>query len=125
MRVGVEVLDQDHKKLIHILNRLYQGMKNGQGKDILGRTLDQLVEYTKFHFAREEGFFDKTAYQAVEHKREHRELIKQAEQLQSRHKAGESALSVETLEFLKDWLNIHIQSTDKKYSSHLNANGIF
>jgi hemerythrin len=50
--------------------------------------------------------------------------VKQAEDLQSRFNSGESALSIETLDFLKNWLTIHIQCTDKKYSNHLNAAGI-
>jgi hemerythrin-like metal-binding protein len=124
MSVGVKACDDDHKQLIDMLNRLYEGMKKGQGKDVLGKVLDDLVKYTKFHFAREEEFFDRTGYQAADHKREHRELVKQAETLQSRYKSGESALSIETLDFLRDWLTIHIQGTDKKYSSFLNAHGI-
>jgi hemerythrin-like metal-binding protein len=124
MSVGVKACDDDHKQLIDMLNRLYEGMKKGQGKDVLGKVLDDLVKYTKFHFAREEEFFDRTGYPAADHKREHRELVTQAETLQSRYKSGESALSIETLDFLRDWLTIHIQGTDKKYSSYLNEHGI-
>jgi hemerythrin-like metal-binding protein len=124
MSVGVKASDDDHKQLMDMLNRLHEGMKNRQGKEVVGKVLDDLIRYTKFHFAREEEFFDRTGYPAGDHKREHRELVKQAEELQSRYKSGESALSIETLDFLKNWLTIHIQGTDKKYSSHLNANGI-
>ena len=124
LSVDVKASDDDHKKLIDMLNCLYVGMKNRQGKEVVGKVLDDLVCYTKFHFAREEEFFAKTGYPAVEHKKEHKELVKQAEELQSRYKNGESALSIETLDFLRDWLTNHIQGTDKKYSSHLNANGI-
>jgi hemerythrin len=124
MNVGVKAADDDHKKLIDMLNRLHEGMKNGHGKDVVGKVLDDLVSYTKFHFAREEAFFAKTGHPAVEHKKEHRELVRQAEELQSKYKSGQDTLSIATLDFLKDWLIKHIQGTDKKYSSHLNAAGI-
>ncbi len=124
LSVGVKASDDDHKKLIDILNRLYDGMKSGQGKDVVGKVLDDLINYTKFHFAREEEFFAKTGYPAVEHKEQHRLLVKQAEDLRSRFKGGENSISVETLDFLKDWLTLHIQGTDKKYTEHLNAAGI-
>ncbi len=124
LSVGVKAADDDHKKLIDMLNRLHEGMKDGRGKEVVGQVLDDLVSYTKFHFAREEEFFAKTGYPAVEHKQEHKELVKQVEELQSRYKSGECALTIDTLNFLKDWLNIHIQSTDKKYSGHLNTAGI-
>lgn len=124
LSVGVKAADYDHKKLIDLLNRLYEGMKSGQGREVIGKVLEDLINYTKFHFAREDEYFARTGYPAEEHKKEHRELVKQAEELQSRYKNGEPALSIETLDFLKNWLTIHIQGTDKQYSSHLNANGI-
>jgi hemerythrin-like metal-binding protein len=124
LSVGVNASDDDHKKLIDLLNRLYDGMKSGQGKDVVGKVLDDLINYTKFHFSREEDFFARTGYPAVEHKEEHRLLVKQVEDLRSRFKSGENSISVETLDFLKDWLTIHIQISDKKYSDHLNAAGI-
>jgi hemerythrin-like metal-binding protein len=124
MSVGVNASDDDHKQLIDMINRLHEGMRNGQGKEVLGKILDDLVKYTKFHFAREEEFFDRTGYPALDHKNAHKELVKQVEELESRYKSGESALSIETLDFLRDWLTVHIQGTDKKYSSYLNEHGI-
>ncbi len=124
MSVGVKAADDDHKRLVDLLNKLHDGMKSGQGKDILGRILDELVSYTRYHFNREEEFFARTGYPADDHKREHRELVAKAVTLQSRFSSGESALSIETLDFLKEWLTVHIQGTDKKYSTHLNAHGI-
>ena len=125
MSVGVKASDDDHKRLIDLINKLYNGMKSGEGRVVVGKVLDDLVSYTKYHFAREEEFFNRTAYPAADdHKKEHRELVEQAVNLQSRYKSGECALSIETLDFLRDWLNQHILTTDKKYSDHLNANGI-
>jgi len=107
-----------------LLNRLYDGMRSGQGKDVVGKVLDDLINYTKFHFAREEELFTRTGYPAVEHKEQHRLLVKQVDDLRSRFKSGEISISIETLDFLKDWLAIHIQGSDKNYAGHLNAAGI-
>ena len=122
--VGVKVLDDDHKRLIDLLNQLDDGMKKGKGKETLGKVLDGLVSYTKFHFAREEEFFAKTGYPAATHKKEHDDLVKQVLDLQARYKSGELALSLATVDFLKNWLINHIQGTDQKYGPHLNAKGI-
>ena len=70
------------------------------------------------------SFFERTGYPAVDHKREHRELVEQIVTLQSRYKTGETALAIETLDILKEWLSGHIRGTDTKYTQHLNANGI-
>jgi hemerythrin len=126
MSVGVKVLDDDHKKLVSMVNELHDGILEGHRAEALGHVLDQLVSYTKIHFAREEQMFAKTNYPATaDHKKEHDELIKTALDLQTRYKGGASSmLSLETMSFLKKWLAHHINDVDKSYRSHLNKNGI-
>lgn len=124
LSVGVEASDDDHKRLIDLLNQLSDGISCGQGKEIVGKVLDELESYTRYHFAREEEFFERTGYPAADHKREHRALVEQVVTLQSRYRTGETALAIETLDILKKWLTEHIQGADTKYTSHLNACGI-
>jgi hemerythrin len=126
MSVGVKVLDDDHKKLVGMVNELHDGILEGHRAEALGHVLDQLVSYTRIHFSREEAFFDRTKYAgAVEHKKEHDDLIAKALELQKRYKEGASSmLSLETMSFLKSWLAHHIQGSDKSYTKHLNSNGI-
>jgi hemerythrin len=126
LSVGVAALDEDHKKLVGMLNELFDGMQAGRGKEQVGKTLDGLVSYTKVHFAREEKFFAQTGYAAsVEHKKEHDDLTKQVIDVQQKYKAGATTtLSLEVMNFLKNWLINHIQGSDQKYGPHLNAKGI-
>ena len=126
MSVGVKVLDEDHKKLVGLVNELHDGILAGKRQEALGHVLDELVRYTGVHFGREEQYFSTTGYAAAaEHKKEHDQLIKQAQDLQARYKGGAtSMLSLETMGFLKGWLAHHIQEIDKKYGPHLNSKGI-
>jgi len=124
--VGVKVLDEDHKKLIGIVNELHDGILAGKSREALGPVLDRLVQYTKTHFGREEDYFTKTKYpEAAAHKREHDELLKRAGELQQRYNEGAtSMLSLETMGLLKGWLSHHISGNDKAYSAHLHSHGI-
>ncbi len=126
MSVGVAVFDDDHKKLVAMVNELYDGIKAGQGKEALGRILDKLIEYTQVHFRREEQVFARTGYAAaVAHKKEHDDLTRQVVEVQQKYKAGPgSMLSLEVMNFLKNWLVTHIQGSDKQYGPHLNAKGV-
>lgn len=126
LSVGVTVLDDDHKKLVDMVNELYDGIKSGQGKESLGKILDGLVHYTKVHFAREEKLFATTNYAAsAAHKQEHDNLTKQVMDLQTKYKQGTvTLLSLELMNFLKNWLINHIQGSDQKYGPHLNRSGI-
>ncbi len=126
LSVGVGVLDEDHKKLVGMLNELYDAMQAGQGRDSLGRILNGLVQYTTFHFAREEKFFAQTGYAAAAlHKQEHDALTRQVLDVQQKYAAGvTSTLSLDVMQFLRNWLVNHIQGSDQKYRPHLNAKGI-
>ncbi len=126
LSVGVAELDNDHKKLVAMLNDLYDSIKAGRGKDKVGSILDGLVAYTATHFAREERFFAQTKYPATaEHMKEHAHLTAQVVAVQKKYKEGAtSVVSLEVMNFLKNWLLSHIQGTDRKYGPHLNAGGI-
>jgi hemerythrin len=126
MSVGVAVLDADHQKLVTTLNELFDAVHGGQGKESLGKILDALIDYTKIHFAREEKFFAQTNYaDAAAHKKEHDTLTRQVLDVQQKYKAGATGLlSIEVMNFLKNWLVNHIQGVDKKYGPHLNSKGI-
>ena len=125
MSVGVPSIDEQHKKLVGMLNELFEGMNVGKGKEVLGRIPDKLISYTATHFKYEEELFDKTSYpDAFNHKKEHAALVKQVLDTQAKYKAGAMALSVEVGYFLSDWLTNHIMGTDRKYGSHLTAKGI-
>jgi hemerythrin-like metal-binding protein len=127
MSVGVAVLDDDHKRLVALLNDLHYGIAAGHGTERLGSVLDGLVEYTGTHFAREEEFFARTGYPAsAEHIQEHRTLTRLVLDIQARYNKGLfNALSLEVMDFLKNWLADHVQGSDKKYEAFLNAKGIF
>lgn len=126
LSVGVGVLDDDHKKLVGMVNELYDAMQAGHGRESLGRILNALVQYTKVHFAREEKFFAQTGYPAsVAHKHEHDALTKQVLDVQQKYNSGAAAtLSLDVMHFLKNWLVNHIQGSDQKYRAHLNEKGI-
>ena len=124
--VGIQVLDDDHKKLFDMVNQLHDGILEGRRHEVMGKVLEQLVLYTQMHFKREETFMESTSFPGLaEHKKQHEDLVQKAAELLARYQQGASAmLSLETMRFLKDWLSVHIQGSDKKYGPHLNSKGI-
>src|SRR5512133_389950 len=76
--VGVAVFDDEHKKLIAIINELYEAITVGADKLALQRISDKLVEYTLMHFRHEETYFDDWSYpQAAAHTAYHAKLRQQ------------------------------------------------
>jgi hemerythrin-like metal-binding protein len=126
MSVGVAVLDEDHKELVSLLNKLHDGIAAGHGTETLGKILDGLVDYAKGHLVREEEMFAQTGYSdAAEHIKKHQEMAAKVLEIQARYNKGLfDALSLTTLEFMRNWLSDHIQGSDKSYKEHLNASGV-
>ncbi len=95
----------------------------------LGRPL--ILKYGKYvlippeKFEKVEQFFLKHGYpETVKHTHEHNAFIAKVAGFQNDLKAGRVMLSMEVLNFLKEWLIGHIQIVDKKYAPFLNAKGV-
>ncbi|MCI5132467.1 MAG: bacteriohemerythrin [Candidatus Electrothrix sp. EH2] len=123
--VNVVKIDQEHKKLVEMLNALTEAMKKGQGKDVLGEILDGLIAYTASHFQTEENYFEQVQYPGtVEHKKEHADFVEKVTEFKKEFDAGRATVSVHLLQYLGKWLQTHIQGADKEYSDFLNKKGI-
>ena len=124
--VGVAMFDGEHRKLIGMINDLYDGIAAGAGEAALRRVSDDLVEYAFMHFRHEEMYFDDAAYpHAEEHAATHADFKRLVFEYRDRIGRDDNAeLAVEMLKFLRGWLAHHILVEDKKYGAHLNAKGI-
>jgi hemerythrin len=123
--VKVEEFDSQHKRLVGLVNQLYDAMKEGKGRVVLSDIFDELIKYTVFHFQAEEKLMMAHNYQKTnEHIAAHLDLTKQALALQEKFKSGNMFVTIDVLNFLKDWLAKHILGMDKEYSAFFNAKGI-
>ncbi len=120
--VGIQLVDDQHKRLVEMVDDLYEAMKAGRGNEILGTVFNNLLAYTRLHFAQEENLMRQCGFPGfAEHKQLHEQLTKQVIDLGEQFKAGKSSLTVHLASFLKDWLVDHIQGTDRKYVPFVNA----
>ncbi|BCS52441.1 bacteriohemerythrin [Geobacter sp. SVR] len=125
LSVKVKKFDDQHKKLVELVNQLHDAMKAGQGDAMLGLVLQSLISYTATHFADEEKVMQVNGYpDLAKHKIEHEKLVAHVLELQKKFQSGGAVLTLSVMSFLKDWLNTHIQGSDKKYGVFLNAKGI-
>lgn len=123
--VNIAILDSQHRTLVSMINELHQAMGEGSGKDKLGQILSNLVKYTQSHFATEERLMQSHGYPDLPaHKAQHDHLTGTVMDFQRRFLSNEVGLSVEVMEFLRDWLVNHIMGSDKQYAPFLNARGV-
>jgi len=122
---GIAEIDQQHKKLIELINSLHDAMAKGQGKTVLGKILGELINYCANHFATEEKLFDKHGYpDAAEHKEKHKLMTSKVLALQMQYEQGKASMTIEVMDFLQQWLDKHILGTDHKYVPFLKSKGV-
>ena len=120
LSVGVDEIDEDHRKLIHIFNILNHSVMEGESPEYLAATLEELINCTVWHFSHEERLMLKHGYDGFEeHKAEHQELINSAKELQQKILQADQPVVDEHIEFLERWLTVHILTTDLRLGSHL------
>ena len=125
LSVGVKSIDDQHKELVRMVNKLSDAMAQSKGPEALGQIFDGLVRYTVTHFAHEEKLMADHAYPgALGHKKQHTDLKAQAVALQNKAKGGGTVVTMETLHFLRDWLLHHIKGDDKTFGTFLNGKGV-
>ncbi len=114
--LGMDSIDQQHEKLIQLINKLYKAMKLKRGLRATEDILNGMQEYTITHFTFEEELFKKHSYPQTEaHLENHGVFIDKITELRSELEKGNAALAIDLMTFLMDWFKQHILTTDKKY----------
>ena len=116
--VNIEMIDEQHKLLMKVINELYEAIRARKEKAVLDKLISKLNNYAVFHFAKEEHYFDIFGYpDAQAHKKEHSDFEARVAEFERSYSENKQALSLEMLHFLSDWLISHIKGSDKKYST--------
>jgi len=116
---GVAQFDQEHHKIIELIDAMYIALRDKQGKEIIEKVCREAVSYTEVHLANEEQALISINYpdleeQMTEHARMKREVEKFQELIAGNYTEGATGL----YHFLRDWLINHILVIDKKYGSY-------
>jgi len=126
LSVGINSIDEQHKKLVNMINALNDAMLTGSSNELLGKIFTGLAAYTQKHFAYEENMFAEYGYADSEkHKRQHSELIAQVVELKQNFiENPQATITTDLMQFLKRWLTNHIMKTDKEYTEFLLSKGV-
>jgi hemerythrin len=113
--VNNEEIDNQHKVLFDIFNRLYESCVENQfylGVELL---VSELEYYAKYHFTSEEKYMRDTGYKNIErHIEEHKLFTDKISMLKSAGHINDYEHSKELVIYLWEWILKHIMVEDKK-----------
>jgi len=117
-KIGVESIDEQHKKLFELADKAYMLLKDAFSLDKYDKIVEiveELKEYTIFHFKSEEEYMESINYKRLfTQKIEHEKFIKSLDDIDLRHlDQNQDDSLVKMLNFLNEWLTEHILGNDK------------
>lgn len=123
--VGIDSIDQQHRRLVNLINQLHTAVTYSTGEEFEREALDELVDYTKTHFTYEEGLMEQNGYPDFDaHKAQHNQMIEKVGEVLAEYEKDQDTAMNNALSYLSDWLINHINGTDKQYSSFLIGKGV-
>lgn len=114
-------IDAQHKKLFQIASKAYALLKDSKKEDkydeIVG-ILEELKEYSQYHFTFEENYMKEIGYRKLlSHKTIHDDFIQRINNVNLNDIDGnQSKYLLETLDFIMNWISEHILGADKLYA---------
>jgi len=115
---GIHAIDKQHQELVRIINQLAAHLTDGSDEAVLKYILDELVDYTVYHFTTEEKIWHKYLpldALTLRHQQEHQDFIDELSSLQHLLSSQPSEKAYEqTLSFLTHWLAFHILDHDRR-----------
>lgn len=118
--VHVAELDQQHRLFFELVNRLYDAIQSGQGKQVLVRIFQDLSDHTARHFTAEENMLRDVNYPGLDTQKKHHDFfIAEIASLKKEVEENQERITVRTSDFLKDWFLNHVLQLDKQYADYL------
>lgn len=128
--VNVQAIDEQHKRLFELALKIYDvlSVKDSHDHfDEIMKIVDELKEYTIYHFNYEEELMERCGFENIEeHKLEHKAFIQKVSSFNERDiDEKQSKVIMEMIMFVADWIEKHILKSDHRYKELLNSNGIY
>jgi hemerythrin len=115
--VNNEELDNHHKALLDIINRLHDNCFGKDNTNCLDPIVEELVSYSSYHFTAEEQHMRNIGYKDIErHIVEHNEFAQKILRLQQVVNKNDFELTKELIVYIGNWICNHVLVKDKKYS---------
>lgn len=127
MSVGNLIIDLDHRYLLSLINQVEYALRHPEESENLRMALDQLSDYAREHFAREEKLQLRIQFRGyMPHKMAHQSLLDRLDRiigeiLEESDPEQLTARSEEITTLLRDWLLDHVLKEDMKMKSDLES----
>jgi hemerythrin-like metal-binding protein len=119
--VGIESIDYEHRKMIDLINRIFERLEEGGDPEEIAGELGEIHAGIAAHFALEEQIMRERRYdQFSDHKNDHERLLDDIREIMDAHEAGSYTEQKKAFtKRLEDWFVVHFKTRDARLHRHL------
>ena len=118
LNLKIDLIDEEHKFLIFLMNKLHKQYNDGQPQEIVRATFSELIEYATKHFTDEENYMASIKYSDLDaHKAIHQKLLDRLNTYSQEFDGSNGQISDYVFTFLKLWVTAHIKGIDAKFAN--------
>ncbi len=123
--VGIKLIDEQHKRLVSLINALHEANETGNTKGVVKSAVRELDEYVRVHFITEEEVLRVYGYPDYEqHKRSHTQFADEVRSFYKDLPDDDAKVMNVVMTMLKNWLTSHILKADKAFGPYLKEQGM-
>ena len=113
--LGIKEIDEQHKKIVELINKLNDAFIKKVAHEQLGSILDEMVKYSEYHFETEEKLFSQYNYPFTrEHIQMHQDFKTKVAGFRETYSKNQP-VTFRVLNFLRKWFTNHILDVDREY----------
>jgi hemerythrin len=117
---GIDDVDEEHKDLIDVINRLHELLLTDDAKLTVPAFFDRLIKGVSAHFALEERIMGESEYpELAAHREDHERLLDEIRDLVEAFGQAEEIDSVDLAMRLEPWFTHHFATHDLRLHSTL------
>lgn len=114
--LGIQEIDEQHEKFFILFDRLNEMNKNDSSRIQILDVIEELTEYTHYHFGTEEKMMESADVEDFElHKMQHEMFVTKLVDFKIAYNYNNSVLLSQMVVFMRKWLLMHISETDRRY----------
>lgn len=122
---GIEEIDEQHNRIIDLINQLYEAFINNQSKKEIKEILKNIADFSAYHFSTEERYFKQFGYEnSAEHIQSHKRFLDKINNFRKDYQEGKSINIQDMMLYLQSWTANHFGEYDQDFIQLFNDNGL-
>ena len=124
-KIGLNIIDSQTKKWVEHINKFYADFKRKAAPKMILQSLDELIDYTGYHFGFEDKYlkdFNYTKYD--EFKQNHDNFMLALQNHRAEYANGENIAIIRAIIFIKSWMSNYKSTIDAEFISLFKSHGL-